>query len=234
MKFPDLKGKWVVVTGAGGGIGRSTALAFARRGANVVLSDISAQALSAVEAEVRALGVSTHVATVDVSNEAAMREFADAVHQKVGAVDVVVNNAGIGYIGPMFDSPLESWKRVLDINVMGVVHGCCFFGPRMKAAAGPRRIVNVASLAGIAPAPNMSAYAATKHAVMGLSDVLAMELDGTNVGVTTVCPGIINTAITSHRGNIAASITDAQLAQLQAYYKANGVSPDVVAEAIVD
>jgi short-subunit dehydrogenase len=156
------------------------------------------------------------------------------VHRRVGAVDVLVNNAGIGYLGPMLESPLDSWRRTFDINVMGVVHGCCFFAPKMKAAGGSRRIVNVASLAGVAPAPNMSAYAATKHAVMGLSDVLAMELDGSAVGVTSVCPGIINTAITSHRGNVSAAITDQQLMRLQAYYKANGTSPDVVAEAIVD
>jgi len=104
----------------------------------------------------------------------------------------------------------------------------------MLEAGGERRIVNVASLAGISPAPNMSAYAASKHAVMGLSDVLAMELDGTGVGVTTVCPGIINTDITSHRRNVAAAITDEQLAKLQAFYKAKGALPEVVAEAIVD
>ena len=233
MAIADLKGKQVLVTGAAAGIGRATAIAFAKRGANIVISDIDAARLSTVKKEIEALGVSCFAHAADVSNEAAMRAFAETVHAKIGAVDVLVNNAGIGYLGPFLASPLESWRRVLDINVMGVVHGCFFFVPEMRAAGGARQVVNVASLAGHSPAPNMSAYAASKHAVMGLSDVLAMELDGTSIGVSAICPGIINTEITSHRGNAAAAISDAQLAKLQAFYQAKGCTPDVVAESIV-
>lgn len=234
MSVDELRDKWVVVTGAGAGIGRATALAFAKCGANVVISDISPSALEPVERAVLGLGVSCFSYPVDVADENAMRAFAETVHQKVGAVDVLINNAGIGYMGPMLDSPLESWQRTFDINVMGVVHGCYFFVPRMINAGGTRRVVNVASLAGISPAPNMAAYASTKHAVMGLSDVLAMELDGTAVGVTTICPGIIHTDITSHRRNVAASISDEQLTKLQTFYKAKGAPAELVAEAIVD
>jgi len=163
-----------------------------------------------------------------------MKQFADAVHARVGAVDVLVNNAGIGYLGPFLESPLDSWRRVLDINVLGVVHGCYFFLPKMLAGGGTRQVVNIASLAGVAPAPNMTAYAASKHAVMGLSDVLRMELDGTTVGVTAVCPGIINTEITAAGRNVSPAVSSAQLGKLQAYYREHGCSPDVVAEAIVD
>lgn len=234
MTTPNFQGKQVLVTGAAAGIGRATALAFARRGANLVLSDVNAARLADVAREVEALGVACLTHAADVSSEAAMKEFADVVHAKVGAVDVLVNNAGIGYLGPFVASPLSSWKRILDINVMGVVHGCYFFVPKMVEAGGVRRVVNVASLAGIAPAANMSAYAASKFAVMGLSDVLALELDGTGVGVTTVCPGIINTEITANAANASPAIPPAQLAKLQAYYKANGAAPEVVADAIVD
>jgi NAD(P)-dependent dehydrogenase (short-subunit alcohol dehydrogenase family) len=230
----DFEGKVVLVTGAAAGIGRATALAFARERATLVVSDIDTERLAALRSEVEAQGVRCLAEVVDVASEDAMRTFADRVHAAVGAPHILVNNAGIGYLGSFVGSPLLSWRRVLDINVMGVVHGCHFFLPGMIAAGGPRRIVNVASLAGIAPAPNMAAYAASKHAVMGLTDVLSMELDGTEVGTTAVCPGIINTEITSHRRNVSASISDEQLGKLRSYYAAHGATADAVAAAIVD
>lgn len=234
MGLAELKDRTVLVTGAGSGIGRATALAFARCGARLVISDINATALTGVRTEIEALGTPCHVHVADVADEAAMRAMAEAVHAAVGPLDVLVNNAGIGYLGSFVSSPLESWRRVIDINVMGVVHGCYFFLPRMVAAGGPRRIVNVASLAGIAPAATMSAYAASKHAVIGLSDVLALELASTEVGVTTVCPGIIDTPITDSPAAISPSVPAEQLARLRAYYRANGAQPERVADAIVD
>ncbi len=232
MAVSDLRNKQVLVTGAGSGIGRATALAFAARGANLVLSDIGEPALDKIAAEVTALGRGCFAHVADVANEGSMRTFSERVHERVGAIDVLVNNAGVAYIGNFTSTPLDAWRRILDINVMGVVHGCHYFLPRMLATAGNRQVVNVASLAGIAPVPNMSAYAASKSAVLGLCDVLSMELTGSNVGVTAVCPGIINTPIT--KGPKAESITDAQLAGLQAFYRAKGCDADVVAEGIVD
>jgi NAD(P)-dependent dehydrogenase (short-subunit alcohol dehydrogenase family) len=234
MAIVDLKGKQVLVTGAAAGIGRATALAFAKRGANLVISDLNPARLADAKKEIEAIGVACLGRSVNVADEGAMRAFADEVRASVGALDVLVNNAGIGYLGPFLQSPLDSWKRTLDVNVMGVVHGCYFFVPPMVAAGGARRVVNVASIAGIAPAPNMSAYAASKHAIMGLCDVLAMELDGSGVGVTAVCPGIINTEITANDANVSAAISAHQIAKLRAFYKANGISPGIVAEAIVE
>jgi len=234
MAIPDLNGKWVVVTGAASGIGLATASAFARHGARLVVSDINRDALAIVATDIARRGTECLYFQVNVADEQAMRNFADEVYAKVGAVDVLVNNAGIGYLGPFLHSPVESWRRVLDINVMGVVHGCHAFGRRMVEAGGARQIVNVASLAGIAPAPNMSAYAASKHAVMGLSDVLAMELAGTEVGVSAICPGIINTPITRNPSTISPAISEEQIGRLRAYYDAKGAVPQVVAQAIVD
>ena len=236
MQMNNLRGKWVLVTGAASGIRRATTLAFADAGANVVLADLAPERLEEVRAAIAARGVQCLAEPVDVSDEAAMGALAERVHARVPALDVLVNNAGIGYIGPFLGTPLDAWKRVLGINVMGVVHGCRHFLPRMQQAGGVRRVVNIASLAGIAAAPNMSAYAASKHAIVGLSEGLDLEqrLAGSQVGITTVCPGIINTDITKATHNVSPSIGQAQLHKLQAYYEAQGVGPQVVAAAIVD
>jgi NAD(P)-dependent dehydrogenase (short-subunit alcohol dehydrogenase family) len=190
MAVPHLKNKQVLITGAGSGIGRAAALAFARRGANIVASDINPEVLDAVKHEIEALGVSclTHVA--DVSDESAMKEFADLVHAKVGAVDVLVNNAGVAYLGRFLDGDLDHWARVLNVNLMGVVHGCRYFIPPMISAGGARQVLNVASGAGNYPTPSLAAYCASKYAVTGFSEVLKMELANSAVGVTTVCPGV--------------------------------------------
>ncbi|MGJ7512063.1 SDR family NAD(P)-dependent oxidoreductase [Variovorax sp. GT1P44] len=236
MTLRNLHGKRVLVTGAASGIGRATALAFASMGADLLLCDLVAERLAAVRDEVCAFGVNCTSFGVDVADEAAMHAFSLQVHAQGGPLDVLVNNAGIGYLGAFLDSPLDAWRRTLGINLMGVVHGLRCFLPQMHEAGGPRRIVNVASVAGIAPAPNMSVYAASKSAVIGLSESLSMELRLRNsrVGLTVVCPGIINTAITHNANNVSPSIDAAQLAKLQAYYEAKGVHADVVAHAIVD
>jgi NAD(P)-dependent dehydrogenase (short-subunit alcohol dehydrogenase family) len=235
MGLTDLKGKWVLVTGAAAGIGRATALAFADAGASLIVTDIDAERLEAVCREVSARGSLCESQWLDVGDEAAVAGFAHRLHQRLPALDVLVNNAGIGYIGSFVDCPLEAWQRVLRVNLMGVVHCCQAFLPAMRRAGGARRVVNIASLAGVAPAPNMSAYAASKHAVMGLSEGLKLELSlaRSEVGVTVVCPGIINTDITKARHNVSAAISDAQYERLTAYYAAQGVGPEVVALAIV-
>lgn len=233
MAIANLKDKQVLITGAGSGIGRAAAIAFARRGANIVASDIQLGPLEAVKQEIETFGVTCLIYVVDVSNETAMEEFAASVHEKVGAVDVLINNAGIAYFGLFLESDLEHWPRVLDVNVMGVVHGCRYFIPHMIAAGGPRQVLNVASSAGNFPAPSMAAYAASKHAVAGFSEVLKMELADTQIGITTVCPGVINTAIVTTGAGVAPSVPASQIAKLQAYYVAKGCSPDVVAADMV-
>ena len=233
MAIKNLKGKQVLITGAGSGIGRATAIAFAKRGANIIASDIQLAPLEAVKQEIEALGVSCLIHVVDVSNETAMKEFAISVHEKVGAVDVLINNAGIAFFGLFLESDLDHWPRVMNVNVMGVVHGCRYFIPQMITAGGPRQVLNVASSAGNFPAPSMAAYSASKHAVAGFSEALKMELAETQIGITTVCPGVINTAIVTTGAGVAPSVPASQIAKLQAYYVAKGCSPDVVAEDMV-
>jgi NAD(P)-dependent dehydrogenase (short-subunit alcohol dehydrogenase family) len=233
MAIPDLKNKKILITGAASGIGRAAALAFARRGAHIIATDINSDALKHVCHDVEALGGSCMTYALDVSSESAMQALAEHVHSTLGPLDVLINNAGIGYLGQFLKSDLAHWQRVMNINLMGVVHGCYHFIPQMVAAGGPRQVLNVASAAGIYPSPTMAAYAASKHAVFGFSEVLKMELADTSVGVTTVCPGVINTPITSAPGAVSPSISAAQLDRLQAYYQARGCAPELVAEGMV-
>lgn len=233
MANVKLQGSRILITGAGSGIGRAAALAFARRGATIVAVDLTEGPLEEVKREVEGVGARCIVRAVDVRDEAAMQALADFVHAEIGALDVLVNNAGIGYLGLFLECDLAHWQRVLDVNVMGVVRGCHLFLPAMIAAGGPRRVLNVASAAGIFPAPSMAAYAASKHAVFGFSEVLKMELVDTEVGVTTVCPGIINTPIVRARSNMGPRVTEAQLAKLQAFYVEKGCLPEAVADGMV-
>lgn len=233
MAIPDLRSKNVLITGAASGIGRAATLAFARHGAYIIATDINLDALESVRLEVETLGAPCSIHALDVSSDRAVQALAEHLHATHGALDVLINNAGIGYLGQFLKSDLQHWQRVLDINLMGVVHGCYHFIPKMLQAGGPRHVLNVASVAGIYPSPTMAAYAASKHAVFGFNEVLKMELADSQVSVTTVCPGIINTSITQGRGNISPSISDEQLERLQAYYQAKGCKPERVAEGMV-
>ena len=204
------RSSWVLVTGAASGIGRATAIAFASTGANLVLTDIDASRLEETCEDVWALGRDCLARPVDVSNAEAMDYFAEWVHgeMSVPALDVLVNNAGIGFLGPFFDTPLDAWQRIVQVNLLGVVNGCRSFLPVMLRAGGKRRIVNVASLAGVVAAPNMSAYVATKHAVVGFGESLGLELklSGAQVGISTVYLRTIKTPLRDGPRNIACTI----------------------------
>jgi NAD(P)-dependent dehydrogenase (short-subunit alcohol dehydrogenase family) len=228
-----LRGKQVLVTGAAAGIGLECARSFARQGANLVLSDINAASLVGLQREIAGMGVGCFAQPCDVSVESSVAALAAAVHAAVGPIDVLVNNAGVAYLGSFEETPIEQWRRILDVNVLGIVHCIQAFLPAMRAAGGEHKIVNVASLAGVAPAPNMSAYAASKHAVVGLSEVLALELHDTPISVLVVCPGIINTAIVNVPGTTAPGLSDAQIEKLRRYYVEHGCLPSVVANGIV-
>ena len=229
----SLQGATVVVTGAASGIGYETALAFAGQGARLVISDIDDSALEAARDEIIAQGVSCIALHCDVSDPDSVNAFAAAVITEAGAPDILVNNAGIAFLGSFEETPTNMWQRIFDINVMGIVHCTRAFLPAMRQARGARKIVNVASLAGFAPAPNMSAYAASKHAVVGLSEVLALELYATDISLLVVCPGIINTNITHGEGMAAPGMSGPQLEKLQQYYHDQGAHPRVVAKDVV-
>ena len=185
----------VSVTGAGSGIGRETALAFARDGADVVISDVDAAGLEETARLVAATGAAAHSYSLDVADAAAVEAFADRVCAEHGVPDIVVNNAGVGHAGFFLDTPAEEYDRVLDINFGGVVNGCRSFAKRLVERGTGGHIVNVASMASYTPVNVMNAYCTSKAAVFMFSDCLRAELDSAGIGLTTICPGIVGTNI---------------------------------------
>ncbi|NEC81774.1 SDR family NAD(P)-dependent oxidoreductase, partial [Streptomyces sp. SID7958] len=135
--------------------------------------------------------------TVDVSDERGMEKFAERVGAEYGVVDVLVNNAGVGLGGPFLDTTAEDWRRVLDVNLWGVIHGCRLFGRQMAERGQGGHIVNVASAAAFLPSRSLPAYSTSKAAVLMLSACLRAELADRDIGVTAICPGLVNTPITS-------------------------------------
>ncbi|CAM5632249.1 SDR family oxidoreductase [Streptomyces purpurascens] len=229
-------GQLVLVTGAGSGIGRATALAFAEAGARVVAVDRDAEAAARTAESSRLMGAAAAWAeTADVSDEQAMEKLAEKVTLEYGVVDVLVNNAGIGLSGSFFDTTPEDWKKVLDVNLWGVIHGCRLFGRRMAERGQGGHIVNVASAAAYQPSRALPAYSTSKAAVLMLSECLRAELAGQGIGVTAVCPGIVNTAITStaHFAGVDAQ-EETRLQQRAArLYGLRNYPPEKVAAAIL-
>jgi NAD(P)-dependent dehydrogenase (short-subunit alcohol dehydrogenase family) len=182
-----------LVTGGASGIGRALCEALARHGARVTVADLDGEGAQRVAS---ALGAPARAATLDVTDAGAVRAAVDALIAREGRLDLLVNGAGLGFWGELRDATLDDWRRVLDVNLWGVVHGVAAAYPRMVAQGGGQ-IVNVASLAGLVSAPIVTPYAAAKHAVVGLSTSLRAEAEGLGVRVNVVCPGPIQTAFHS-------------------------------------
>ncbi|MFJ7151194.1 SDR family oxidoreductase [Streptomyces sp. NPDC100445] len=191
-------GRLVLITGAGGGIGRATAVAFAAAGARVIAVDRDADAAARTAELSRLAGApDARAEFADVSDERSMEKLAERVHREYGVPDVLVNNAGIGLSGSFLTTTADDWREVLDVNLWGVIHGCRLFGARMAERGQGGHIVNIASAAAYQPSRVLPAYSTSKAAVLMLSECLRAELASRDIGVTAICPGIVNTGITS-------------------------------------
>jgi NAD(P)-dependent dehydrogenase (short-subunit alcohol dehydrogenase family) len=192
----DVRGKVAVVTGAASGIGYALAASFAADGAKVVFADVHGdvceEAAAAVAAET---GAEVLAVPTDVSDPAAVDALAAATIERFGAVHVVCNNAGLLAMGHVWDLTLEEWHRVLDVNLWGVVHGIRSFVPLLLAHDEPGYVVNTASMAALMTIGGLAPYTASKHAVLGITETLAHDLDdvgaGDRIGVSVLCPGMV-------------------------------------------
>jgi len=192
----DLKGKVAVVTGGGAGIGRGIALALADAGAHVITADIEKVNADRTAEEIRQRGVRAIGAQVDVTDFASVDALAIFAFNELGAVHVLCNNAGVGAMSPLDRLDEGNWGWVVSVNLTGVYNGVRAFVPRMRAQGAPAHVVNTASEHGLGvPFPGMAVYTATKHAIVGLSDVMRRDYEGEGIGVSVLCPGFVNTSI---------------------------------------
>ncbi|MFH9672742.1 SDR family oxidoreductase [Streptomyces sp. NPDC017405] len=230
-------GQLVLITGAGGGIGRATAFSFAEAGARVIAVDRDAEAATRTAELCRLAGAPEAWAEpADVSDEQAMEKLAETVHRAYGVLDVLVNNAGIGLSGSFFTTTADDWRKVLDVNLWGVIHGCRLFGARMAERGQGGHIVNIASAAAYQPSRALPAYSTSKAAVLMLSECLRAELAGQGIGVTAVCPGFVNTGITSTARFTGVDEAEQRRRQQRSarLYGLRNYPPEKVADAILD
>jgi NAD(P)-dependent dehydrogenase (short-subunit alcohol dehydrogenase family) len=223
----SLEGKVALVTGAGSGIGRATSVALAAAGARVLAVDVDEARLDALARELGDGCVFRK--RVDVSKKDEMEALASEVHAAHGALDVLVNNAGVGHSGGVLDSSLQDWEWVLGVNLWGVVYGCHFFVPKMVERRAGGHVVNIASGFGLVAGSGVAPYCTTKFAVVGLSESMRAELAPHGIGVSAVCPGVIDTDIVA-RGRF----TDESLREKAVRtFRKRGHPPEQVARAVL-
>lgn len=205
----ELRGQVAAITGAGSGFGREFARLGARLGMRLALSDIQQDALAAVAAELRDAGTELTSDIVDVANSAQVKQWSDRVVERFGGVNLLMNNAGVGSGGYLWESTDSEWQWVMGVNLMGVVHGVQHFVPRMLEANARGQwahVVNTASIAGWLAPPLMGVYNVSKHAVVALSETLFHDLQmaGSTIGVSVLSPAFVPTGIAdSHRNRPA-------------------------------
>jgi NAD(P)-dependent dehydrogenase (short-subunit alcohol dehydrogenase family) len=233
----DFAGKTAFVTGGASGIGLSLGYAFAEAGMHVMLADIEAEPLEQAVAAFKSNLPEVRGVVCDVRNYAAVERAAQMTLEAFGKVHVVCNNAGVSSASGAENISLQDWRWVIDINLMGVVHGVKAFLPLLKTHGEGGHIVNTASMAGFLPGTGFGAYTATKFAVVGISEALATELEPQGIGVSVLCPGWVATLITESRRNwpkdYGAPPPSGPMAEQFAELVRNGMAPSEVAALVL-
>ena len=232
----DVRGKLALVTGAGAGIGRATAIELARKGARtVVIVDRDLAAAKETATAVQEAGADAAVYQADVGDESAMETLAAQVNDDHGVVDILVNNAGIGMAGRFLETTPEHWDNILAVNLRGVLNGSRVFGSRMVERGQGGTIINVSSAAAFLPSKSMIAYGTTKAAVLAFSESLRADLADEGITVTAVCPGFVNTNIAKSTIYAGMSADEQERARQKAdaAYRRRNYTPEATAKAIV-
>jgi short-subunit dehydrogenase/pimeloyl-ACP methyl ester carboxylesterase len=232
----DVRGKLALVTGAGAGIGRATAVELARKGARtVVIVDRDLAAAEETAAAVRDIGADAAVYRADVGDETAMNQLAAQVNDEHGVVDILVNNAGIGMAGRFLETTSAHWDNILSVNLHGVLNGSRAFGTQMVDRGQGGTIINVSSAAAFLPSKSMIAYGTTKAAVLAFSESLRADLADEGITVTAVCPGFVNTNIAKSTvyAGMSADQQDRARQKADAAYRRRNYTPEATAKAIV-
>lgn len=237
MKARDIQ--LVVVTGAGSGIGRATALRFAKDKAKVICLDLDKATAADTVSLIEQAGGTGHAYRLDVTDTAAYGRTAARIKKAHGVPDVVVNNAGIVTVGGTLTTSYEDWKRVIDVNLTGVVTGCRLFGRQMAERGTGGHLVNIASLAAYTPTAAGGPYSTSKAAVRMLSESLRAELAAEKIGVSVICPGGIKTNIWRSADYVADGVHNADERNAMTYGLISlmerfglGSPPEAVADAV--
>lgn len=225
--------KTVLVTGGAGGIGLGLARAFAAEGASILLADVDRQALAAARGSLEATGARVDAEVLDVTDFGAWQDLVAQAPDRIGAIDVLCNNAGIGCdMQNVATLEPEEWRQVIAVNLTGPFLGCRAVLPQLLARGTEGHVVNIASLSGLRANPAMSAYGASKHGLVGLSDALRAELAPTRVGVTIVYPGLTRTNFITNTSKASAQ-EEGKLDHVLAAMQAGAMSPDKLGERVV-
>ena len=222
-----------IVTGGGSGIGAALSKALAKRGAHVAVVDRDLDTAQETARAIEAAGGSAVAMETDVRDANRVAAMVDIASDKHGRLDYFFNNAGIGVGGESLHVTVDDWRYIVDVNIMGVVHGIAAVYPRM-VRQGFGHIISTASMAGLIPSPYAAAYSATKHAVVGLSRALRIEAEPHGVRVSALCPGAIRTPILGggRHGRFKAEVSREQL--LAAWEPARPMDPAAFAEQVLD
>ncbi len=234
MGIRNLKNRKCLITGAASGIGKAVALAAAREGADLYLTDISAAQLEAVAEEIRRSGGKvTRAVAMDISDYDRVREFAREIHENCGTMDVVMNVAGISIWGTVENLEHAHWKKTIDVNLMGPIHVIETFVPEMIRAGRGGHLVNVSSAAGLFGLPWHSAYSASKFGLRGISEVLRFDLRRHGIGVSLVCPGGVDTGLVRTIDIRGVDKNNPRIQKLVGGFQRRAVTPEQAAAAIL-
>jgi NAD(P)-dependent dehydrogenase (short-subunit alcohol dehydrogenase family) len=236
----EFSGKTAFVTGAANGIGLGICRALARNGVNLVLADIEQSALEAARRELEIFNVRTRAIEVDVSDAAAFERAADQAQSEFGNIHFLFNNAGITLRpAPLWEITSQQWEWIFSVNISGVINGIRAMVPRMIAHGEAGHVVNTASIGGLQVNPKLrnGSYAMTKYAVVAASEALALDLEGSNLGASVLCPALVATTLYASAARRPVRLGgpfERPGADVAKAWQASGLAPDEVGKRVLD